>query len=60
MKKALEMLNINDITYFDTKEKLLCKIGDIIVKDSIVGIKASRGMKFENITEKILEKYTLL
>ena len=42
------------------KDELFKKIDEIVIPNSIVAIKASRGMKFENITEKILEKYVRL
>ena len=45
---------------FVTKTKIDTQYIVIIEKDSIVALKASRGMKFENITEKILEKYKSL
>ena len=60
MKKAVKRMQSNVITAYENKEALIDAIDKIIEKDSIVALKASRGMKFENITEKILEKYKAL
>lgn len=60
MKEAASCLNSNVITAFDLKEILINNLEKIVIPGSIVAIKASRGMKFENITEKILEKYEVL
>lgn len=60
MNKAANALKDGSISCFETKEELINNLDKIIVPYSIVGIKASRGMKFENITEKILEKYRVL
>ena len=60
MKEAATNINNDIIEVFDTKEELINNIENRISADSIVAIKASRGMKFENITEKILEIYDAL
>ena len=60
MKQAKnEIQNIN-IFYYDNKEDLMEDLEDIVIPDSIIAIKASRGMKFENIMKKIIEKYIVL
>ena len=43
------------IFYFEKKEDFLDKYKDIVRKGDTVLIKASRGMRFEKITEKINE-----
>ena len=43
------------VFYFEKKEDFLEKYRDILCKGDTVLIKASRGMKFEKITEKISE-----
>lgn len=40
--------------YFKTQEEFFEKIEDIIVDNDIILVKASRGMKFEKITEKLV------
>ena len=60
MKQAASQMQSDVIVSYDTKEDLIDNLGKILVKDSIVALKASRGMKFENITEKVLEKYKAL
>ncbi len=60
MKKAANEMKNDVIMVYDNKEELIEDIDKIIEKNSIVALKASRGMKFENITEKILEKYKAL
>ena len=60
MNKAASILQNEHIICFDTKEDLVNNLSKIVVSNSIIAIKASRGMKFENITEKILENYMLL
>ena len=56
MYNALKSIGSNSfIKYYKTKEDLYDELNDIVKPDSIIGVKASRGMKFENITEKILE-----
>lgn len=60
MKEAANRLNNSVITSFDSKEALINSLEETVTPNSIVALKASRGMKFENITEKVLEKYTVL
>ena len=60
MKKAAANLSSNIIQVYESKELLIEKLDEIVVENSIIAIKASRGMKFENITEKILEKYIVM
>jgi len=60
MKLACQMLKDTNIVQYETKEDLIQDIEQIVVKNSIIAIKASRGMKFENITKEILEKYIVL
>ena len=60
MKQAAITLDTSIIIIRESKEMLINDIESIILKDGIVAIKASRGMKFEKITEKILEKYDVL
>ena len=60
MKKASQNINSDLVVTFASKEELIENIQDIVVQHSIIAIKASRGMKFENITEKILEMYDVL
>jgi len=60
MKRAVNEMQSNLIKAYNNKEELINYLDEIIEKNSIVAIKASRGMKFENITEKILEKYKAL
>lgn len=57
MKSAVGMVDKNKISYFNSKEELIENLNNIIEKDSVIGVKASRGMKFENITEKVIEIY---
>lgn len=60
MKQAVKEIKEGVIVVYDNKEELINSLDEIIIRDSIVALKASRGMKFENITEKILEKYKAL
>lgn len=60
MKQAVKEIHNGVIIAYENKEELINYLDKIIEKDSIVALKASRGMKFENITEKILEKYKAL
>ncbi len=60
MKEAASKVQSETITYFEIKEDLIDNLDKLIVANSIVGVKASRGMKFENITQKILEKYIVM
>lgn len=60
MKQACYKLQNVSVIHYETKEDLIQDIEQIVVKNSIIAIKASRGMKFENITKEILEKYTVL
>ena len=60
MKQAVKEMQNGVIVAYENKEDLTNNLDKIIEKDSIVALKASRGMKFENITEKILEKYKAL
>ena len=55
MEQAVKDVNNTVVEVFSTKEELYEKLKSIIVSDSIIGIKASRGMKFENIVEKVIE-----
>ena len=55
MEQAVKDVNNTVVQVFSTKEELYEKLKSIIVPDSIIGIKASRGMKFENIVEKVIE-----
>lgn len=60
MQEASKTITSNKINTFANKEELINSLEKIVIEDSIIGVKASRGMKFENITEKILENYTVL
>lgn len=60
MKEAARVLQNSSVMCFENKEELINSLQDIVVSNSIIAVKASRGMKFENITEKILEKYIVL
>ena len=60
MKQAASMMQKDEITIFTDKTSLIENIEKIVESNSIIAIKASRGMKFENMTEKILEKYIVL
>lgn len=60
MKQAANMLQKDVIKAYKDKEELIDNVAEIVEHNSIIAIKASRGMKFENITEKILEKYVVL
>ena len=60
MNKAAKRIDDNRIIAFDNKEEIIQNIAEILCRNSIIAIKASRGMKFENITEKILAKYNVL
>lgn len=60
MKQAANLVQNSVIKVFEDKVQLIENIDKIIEKNSIIAIKASRGMKFENITEKVLEKYIVL
>ena len=58
MKEALFSINNSSkdkIKYFETKEEIYEFLPNILNKNTIIAVKASRGMKFENITSKILE-----
>lgn len=57
MKQAVSYLNSSNIQYFLNKQEIINNLDKVIIPNSIVALKASRGMKFENITEKILENY---
>ena len=48
----------NDIRIYNTKEEIIEDLKNIIQKDDVVLVKASRGIKFEDIT-KGLEKVVL-
>lgn len=60
MKEAVKAMQNSIVTAFEDKETLINNLDKMVVQDSIIAVKASRGMKFENITEKILEKYVVL
>lgn len=47
-----------NILVYETMEELKEKLADVIQKDDIILVKASRGMKFENIVQQ-LEKLTI-
>jgi UDP-N-acetylmuramoyl-tripeptide--D-alanyl-D-alanine ligase len=51
-KKAKEM-GMNDIYYFETKEEIVDKLKEIMKSDDIILFKASNGMKFFDIAEKL-------
>lgn len=48
--------NKNKVFHFYTKEDLFNQIDSIIEKDDTILVKASRGMKLEEIVERLLEK----
>lgn len=55
-KKAEELnMNSNNIFEYETKEEAINKIKEIMKKDDIVLIKASNGMKFDEIVKQIIE-----
>ena len=60
MLESVKLIKSNKVISFSTKEELINSLSKIIVPNSIIGLKASRGMKFENITEKILENYIVM
>ncbi len=60
MKQAVKGIQNGVIVAYENKEDVINSLDEIIEKESIVALKASRGMRFENITEKILEKYKAL
>ena len=60
MKQSSKAMQNDKIIVFDTKSQLIDNIEQVVQDNSIIAIKASRGMRFENITEKILEKYIVL
>jgi len=60
MREAANAMQNSIIEWFETKDDLINNLDKIVIKNSIVAIKASRGMKFENITKKILEKYIVM
>jgi UDP-N-acetylmuramoyl-tripeptide--D-alanyl-D-alanine ligase len=41
----------NNIHHFNTKEEVIEKIDELVKKDDVVLVKASRGMKLEQIVE---------
>ena len=43
--------NENNIHYFNTKEEAIEKIDELVKKDDVVLVKASRGMELEKIVE---------
>ena len=58
MKEAVE--NLTDeyklkVKLYKTCEELYVELSDYIIPNSVVAVKASRGMKFENIVSKIIE-----
>lgn len=55
MKQACSVLSNSPVVCYEDKQQLIENIKELICSNSIVAIKASRGMKFENITEKVLE-----
>lgn len=60
MKKAVTNISCEQIEYYESKEALIDNLRKIMLPNSIIACKASRGMKFENITEKIIEIDTSL
>lgn len=57
MKKAVESIkDKQSTTWYSSKEELYNNLDNILKQNSIIAIKASRGMRLENITEKILER----
>ena len=44
-----------DVMYFESKEELIENIGDIVSSGDMVLVKGSRGMKMEDIVERILK-----
>lgn len=60
MKQAVKHIKNGKIITFENKQDLIDNLSEVVEKDSVIAIKASRGMRFEDITEKILEKYSSL
>ena len=54
-KGAAEFMPADKILYFEEKAPLLTKINDFLKEGDVVLVKASRGMKMEEIVKKILE-----
>lgn len=58
MKEAYNVLNEDikeRVNWYETKEELYENLIKYLVQNSVIAAKASRGMKFENIVEKIIE-----
>lgn len=54
-KKAVELnMNKNNIFEYETKEKAIIKIKEIMKKDDVILVKASNGMKFDEIVKQIM------
>lgn len=47
--------NINNLFYFDNKDDVVKKVKELISKDTLIMVKGSRGMKLEEIIEKLKE-----
>ena len=45
------LCNENNIHHFNTKEEAIEKIDELVKKDDVVLVKASRGMELEKIVE---------
>ncbi len=52
---AREILPAEKVLYFEEKEELLPKIGDLLADGDVVLVKASRGMKMEEVASEILK-----
>ena len=54
VKRAKELgMSEENIYYFETKEEIINKLKEISKKGDIILLKASNGMKFFDIAEKI-------
>ena len=47
--------NVNNLFYFENKDDVVKKVKEIISKDTLIMVKGSRGMKLEDIIEKLKE-----
>jgi len=58
MKEAYDELDADKkakVKWYENKEALYKDINKYLSQNSVIAVKASRGMKFENIVEKIIE-----
>ena len=47
--------NVKNLFYFETKGEVIEKVREIISEDTLIMVKGSRGMKLEEIIEKLKE-----